>query len=97
MQFLPFKAGFGPATATGFLFVGKPNEESLVRRTLNILGLEKVSFEAYLAGPAFEATVLGVTVIIQFDRDSREFTGLTEQAETSGRVLRRSTTIVSLV
>jgi hypothetical protein len=68
----------------------------LVRGTPNVLGLENVSFEARVAEPPFEVTVLGVTVAIKFDISSRAFTGSTQQVEPSGRVSRQSAIVVGL-
>jgi hypothetical protein len=39
--------GLGAANTTEFVFVANPIENSLIRGTLNGLGLENVSFEAY--------------------------------------------------
>jgi hypothetical protein len=86
----PFKADLGAATATGFLFVADPIDESVVRGTLNVLGLEDVSFEGRVDDPPFQVTVLGVTVVIKFKITSRAFMGLTEQGEPSGSISRRS-------
>ena len=74
-QARPFTADLGPATATGFLFVGNPIEDSIIRGTLNVLGVEDVSFEARVAGPPFQVNVLGVAVVISFDSVLRAFTG----------------------
>lgn len=70
----PFQADLGPATATGFLFVTDPVEDSFVRGTLNVLGLEDVSFEALVERP-FQVTVRGIDISISFDPVLRAFTG----------------------
>jgi hypothetical protein len=46
----PFEADLGPTTAIGFFFIADPVEDSFVRCTLNVLGLEDVSFEARMPG-----------------------------------------------
>jgi hypothetical protein len=94
-QIRPFKVDLGAATATGFLLLADPVEDSLVRGTLNVLGLENVSFEARIAEP-FEVTLLGVTIVIKFDVASRAFTGETDKVEPSGRVSRKSAVLVNL-
>jgi hypothetical protein len=91
----PFTADLGAATATGFLLVADPIEDSIVRGTLRVLGIEDVSFEARVDGPPFEVTVLGVTVIIRFDIALRQFIGSSEH-ETSGGVSQKSAIFVGL-
>jgi hypothetical protein len=44
----PFEADLGAATAAGELFVTDPIEDSFVRGTLKLLGIEDVSFDAAL-------------------------------------------------
>jgi len=89
----PFDADLGPATATGFLFIVDPVEDSFVCGTLSVLGLEDVSFEARLPGPPVRINVLKVTVVISFDPVLRAFTGSAEQP---GVAPQQPTTIVNL-
>jgi len=89
----PYEADLGVAKASGSLFVTDPMEDSFIRGTLNILGLENVPFEARVAGPPFEVTVLGVTVVIRFDAATRTFIG---SAERTGAASRGPTTIVGI-
>jgi hypothetical protein len=89
----PFEADLGIARATGFLFVAEAIEDSFIRGTLNILGLEDVSFEARVAGPPLQINVLGVTVVISFHPALQAFTG---SAVRGGAGPQPSTTIVGL-
>ena len=59
--------GLGAANTTEFLFVANPVENSLIRGTLNVLGLENVSFEARMTGPPLPINVLILTVAIRFN------------------------------
>jgi hypothetical protein len=95
VQVRPFTADLGPATATGFLFVANPIEDSFVRGTLNLLGLENVSFEARVDAP-FQASLLNVAIVIKFDIPAQSLVGLTEQNQPSGIASQRTTTLVSL-
>lgn len=88
----PFEADLGATTATGELFITDPIEDSIVRGTLRVLGLEDVSFEARVDRP-FQVTVRGVTISISFDPVPRAFTGSAQQA---GVASRGPTTIVGL-
>ena len=87
----PFEADLGPATATGFLFIADPIEDSLIRGTLNVLGLEKVSFEARVPGPPLHINVLNVSVVIGFVPVLRAFTG----AATQGGAAPKQPTIIA--
>jgi hypothetical protein len=69
----PFEADLGPTTAIGFFFIADPVEDSFVRCTLNVLGLEDVSFEARMPGPPLRIHVLDVEVVISFDPVLRAF------------------------
>jgi hypothetical protein len=89
----PFKADLGATTATGFVFVADPIEDSIIRGTLNVLGLENVSFEARVPGPPLRITVLNVTVVISFDPVLRAFTVTATQA---GDASLAPTTIIGL-
>lgn len=75
VQVRPFEADLGTAKATGSLFVADPIEDSFIRGTLNVRGLEDVSFEARVAGPPLQINALGVTVVISFDPALPAFTG----------------------
>jgi hypothetical protein len=75
LQVRPFEADLGIATATGFLFIADPIEDSVISGILNVLELEDVSFEARLAGPPLHINTLGVTVVISFDPVRHAFTG----------------------
>jgi hypothetical protein len=75
----PFQANLGPATATGFLFIADPAQDSFVRGVLNVLGLEDVTFEARVDGPPIQITVLNVKIVIKFDADLRSFIGTAHQ------------------
>jgi hypothetical protein len=75
--------------------VADPIQQSRVRGTLSVLGLENVSFEAHVDGPPFQITVLGVTVTIKFEIALRQFIGSSEQ-ETSGGVSRKSAIVIGL-
>ena len=88
----PFEADLGATTATGELFITDPIEDSIVRGTLRVLGLEDVSFEGRVDRP-FQVTVRGVTISISFDPVLRAFTGSAQQA---GVASRGPTTIVGL-
>jgi hypothetical protein len=72
-----FNADLGSATATGDLFVTDPVEDSFVRGTLRLLGMEDVSFEARVDGPSIRInlnmSLTSVTVVIRFDELAREF------------------------
>jgi hypothetical protein len=78
--------GLGAANTTEFLFVANPVENSLIRGTLNVLGLENVSFEARMTGPPLPINVLILTVAIRFNPVLRAnpilraFTGSAAQA-----------------
>ena len=78
--------GLGAANTTEFLFVANPVENSLIRGTLNVLGLENVSFEARMTGPPLRINVLILTVAIRFNPVLRAnpilraFTGSAAQA-----------------
>jgi hypothetical protein len=93
----PFEADLGAARATGNLFIADPIEDSIVRGTLRVLGLEDVSFEARVDTP-FQVTVLGVNIVIKFDIPAQEFVGSTEQNQQNGIASHnaRRTKIVSL-
>jgi hypothetical protein len=80
VQVRRFETDLGSASATGFLFVANPIENSLIRGTLNVLGLEDVSFEARMTGPPLRINVLNVTVAISFGPILRAFTGSAAQA-----------------
>ena len=71
--------GLGAANTTEFLFVANPIENSRIRRTLNVLGLENVSFEARMTGPPLRINVLNLTVAISFNPILRAFTGSAAQ------------------
>jgi hypothetical protein len=88
----PFAADLGAATATGFLLVADPIEDSIVRGTLTVMGLEDVSFEARVDRP-FQVTLLKVTITISFDPVMRAFTGSAQQA---GAAPHEPTSIVGL-
>jgi hypothetical protein len=80
VQVRPFESDLGAATATGFLFVANPIENSLIRGTLHVLRLEDVSFEARMTGPSLRINVLNVTVAISFDPIRCAFTGSAARA-----------------
>jgi hypothetical protein len=68
------------AQATGILFVTDPIEDSFARGTLNVAGLEDVSFEARVPGPPITIRLnigpANITVTIRFDSVARQFQGL---------------------
>jgi hypothetical protein len=95
METRPFKADLGPATATGFLFIADHIEDSFVRGTLNVLGLEDVSFGARVDAP-FQVTVLNVTVVIKFDIPTQAFVGSARKADACGSRSQQSAVLALL-
>ena len=80
-----FAADLGVARATGILFITDPIEDSFARGTLNVVGLEDVSFEARVPGPPITIPInIGpavITVTIRFDGLTRQFEGRSEDAD----------------
>jgi hypothetical protein len=75
----------------GSLFVADPIEDSSIRGTVRMLGLEDLSFEARVDMP-FQFTVRGVSIRIAFDPVLRFFMGTASQAG----AVQRPTAIVDL-
>jgi hypothetical protein len=92
VEIRPFEADLGAAKAVGFLLVADPIEKSIVRGTINVLGLEDVSFEASADDP-FDVTVLSVIIVVSFDPVLRAFTGSAARVSTGTK---RPTAIIRL-
>jgi hypothetical protein len=76
-----FTAALGPGRATGTLFVTHPIEDSFARGTLNIVGLENVSFDVRVGGPPIQVSLFGMNFVFSFDALARELRGSIRDAD----------------
>jgi hypothetical protein len=70
-----YSVPIGPVTATGFLFLTEPFEDSFTHGTLAVLGLVEASFAAMVDGSPVCINLIGIVVCIKFDFLAREFVG----------------------